>query len=706
MDPAEIAARAARAPGHRLDDVAWRVAPAVWRARWEPPIADVVAGRGAAEPIGFLTASRAYDVRRFDSHGAAGIERAAERAREGHFAFFGYGDAQLERPLDVHRDPWSGRRWPDRHALRIDYRHSDIGDPKWIWELNRCQHLPLLVEAWLLSGDRHLADVAAADLTDWVLGQRVGRGIAWANGFEPALRVISFALCYDALRGSRILSSEQQDVVLLALWQHGRWIRRTPSTHSSANNHRIAELAGLIVLGLLVPELREAPSWEQEALAELEVEASRQILADGMGCEQSFAYHLFVLDLLLLVAAVLECRRRPLPDPLRAALERSADALALQLGDGEPPPSYGDSDDGRAVRLDGAELRDPRGLAAALAALLGHGGARRLAGRLDVAARWLFGAAGAERFAATSPAPPPGSGLLGDGGLIVLRTGGARVLFDVGPLGYGSLAAHGHADALQVTLSVAETDLVVDPGVGSYFGNAVWRDAFRGTAFHPTVCVDGADQSDAVGPFFWRRHALSRLVELDLERGIAVGEHDGYTRLADPVRHVRSVLAPPGAPLVVIVDRLEAEGRHEYAQTWPLHPELAARLTTEGVVEVNHDDSPRLVLVFAASVPAQAVLARGSERPPAGWWSPRLEARVPAWHCSWRADATGPVVLVAILWPVESEDWREQVPEIAVTSAEVNVDFDTSSGRRSLVVHFEPFMVTENPFVDSVGVER
>jgi hypothetical protein len=63
-------------------------------------------------------------------------------------------------------------------------------------------------------------------------------------------------------------------------------------------------------------------------------------------------------------------------------------------------------------------------------------------------------------------------------------------------------------------------------------------------------------------------------------------------------------------------------------------------------------------------------------------------------------------VLVAILWPVESEDWHEHVPEIAVTSAEVNVKFDTSSGRRSLVVGFEPFVVTENPFVDSVGVER
>src|SRR5437870_5303296 len=99
----------------------------------------------------------------------------------------------------------------------------------------------------------------------------------------------------------------------------------------------------------------------------------------------------------------------------------------------------------------------------------------------------------------------------------------------------------------------------------------------------------GGSMSRRGGSSAPRAPSGSRLVELDLERGIAVGEHEGYTRLADPVRHVRSVLAPPGAPLVVIVDRLEAEGRHEYAQTWPLHPELAARLTTEGVVEVKHE---------------------------------------------------------------------------------------------------------------------
>jgi hypothetical protein len=54
-------------------------------------------------------------------------------------------------------DPFSGSSWPRKHGKRIDYRRDGPGDPKWIWELNRCQDLPLLVSAMLVSGDQRYA---------------------------------------------------------------------------------------------------------------------------------------------------------------------------------------------------------------------------------------------------------------------------------------------------------------------------------------------------------------------------------------------------------------------------------------------------------------------------------------------------------------------------------------------------------------------
>ncbi len=290
------------------------------------------------------------------------------------------------------------------------------------------------------------------------------------------------------------------------LWQHGRHIVAEHAFGSSANNHLVGEAAGLATIALLAPGLEESEAWLRRALGWLEREAPLQVLPDGANAEQAFAYQLFVLDLLLLVVALLELRERPVPDALRGALARSADALALLVAPGEPDPAYGDADDGRAFLLDGEELRRAPGVAASLASLLGHGGARALAGAPDAASLLLFGEAGRDRFASAEKPPPPGSGVLPDLGLVVLRRDGVRVTFDAGPLGYLSLAAHGHADALGVTLADTGGELVGDPGTGSYFGNPERRAAFRSTRFHATVAVDGADQAEQAGPFLWRDH--------------------------------------------------------------------------------------------------------------------------------------------------------------------------------------------------------
>ena len=77
------------------------------------------------------------------------------------------------------------------------------------------------------------------------------------------------------------------------------------------------------------------------------------------------------------------------------------------------------------------------------------------------------------------------------------------VLFDCAELGYGSIAAHGHADALSFTLRVGGRDVFVDPGTFDYFTYPEWRTYFRTTASHNTLEIDGRDQSAMLGPFLW-----------------------------------------------------------------------------------------------------------------------------------------------------------------------------------------------------------
>jgi hypothetical protein len=646
MSPGEVAGRVQRRAVVLVDDASWRRAHGLWRRAWEPEGERILRPGSLAEsPLGVMTPDRAALLGPESGAAAQEVLGRADAALAGRVGLLGYPEVELEPEFD--RDHFTGRRWPDQHGKLLDYRTAQYGDPKWIWELNRCQELPLLCVAWLLSGEERYARTALERMLAWLGGSSPGRGIAWSNGFEAGLRGISFALSFDALRGSKQLDADHARRILLGLWQHGRYIVQDHSFGSSANNHLVGEAAGLATIALLAPELRASDSWLRRALSWLDGESDRQILPDGTGAEQAFTYHLFVVDLLLLVVALLEARGRTVPLAIRAALERSADALALQVGPGEPDPAYGDSDDGRAFVLDGADARTAAGVAASLASCLGHGGAKRLAGRPDAASLLLFGEAGRMRFDLTEAAHAPGSGLLAGSGLVVLRRAVRRVTFDAGPLGYLAIAAHGHADALSVTISDGEQELVSDPGTGSYFGDRARRWAFRGTPFHATVSVDGEDQAVQAGPFLWREHYGCTLQHLDLERGIAIAEHDGYRLLPDPVRHRRAIVAFEDGALLVY-DRLDAQAAHDYAQTWPLHPSLDVRRRSEHLIGAHTSGSPRLLLALAPGETSVQIL-RGEVDPLAGWWSRRLEAAEPATAIRQSCTRAGGAELAALL---------------------------------------------------------
>src|SRR6185369_291003 len=172
------------------------------------------------------------------------------------------------------------------------------------------------------------------------------------------------------------------------------------------------------------------------------------------------------------------------------------------------------------------------------------------AGGLDDKTRWLLGPQAAAQFAALDSARTglPQRQQFPDGGYYVLgceldSAREIRIVADAGPLGYLSIAAHGHADALSFTLSAGGRELLIDPGTFAYHTHQRWRDYFRGTIAHNTVRVDRQDQSLNAGNFLWLAHARARLVSFEVtpDEELWSAEHDGYARLQDPVLHRREL---------------------------------------------------------------------------------------------------------------------------------------------------------------------
>jgi hypothetical protein len=120
-----------------------------------------------------------------------------------------------------------------------------------------------------------------------------------------------------------------------------------------------------------------------------------------------------------------------------------------------------------------------------------------------------------------------------------LRDNSNRVLIGVdhAPLGFGHIAAHGHADALSFQMMVDGQMVFTDPGTYIYHSDLPARNAFRKTVNHNTVELGGRDQSEMLGAFMWGRKAKGKCESWTQENDLEtlVISHDGYK----PVIHTR-----------------------------------------------------------------------------------------------------------------------------------------------------------------------
>jgi len=629
---------------------------------WEQALESFRAG--ADRPV-FLDRDRARAIAEREPELVAGLVAAADRVAEYSFSFFGYPEVSLHRPVDWHHDPFTDRRWPDAPSHRIDHRVAS-GDVKWIWELNRLQHLPLLAQAWLFTGDNRYSAAAFEHLDTWIDQNPFGQGIAWRGAFEAGLRSVSIAVALQGLRDAPELTSDRyrRIVGVLAESAHRCWTER--SLFSSANNHLVGEMAGLAVVATMFPELRSAQAWECDSVKVLCGEAGKQILPDGVGAEQSVGYQMATVELLHLVAALLYQRDGRAPAEIADAIRRSSEFLSAAVGDEDPDPRYGDNDQEFALRLGPEPVRSIRDHLGVVSAL-GWGASGPAAQSKTLSARWFGSIAASDREARSeSSAPNAGeanqSFFAPDGGLVVLRRGRRRTTMDVGRLGYLSIAAHGHADALAVTVSDGGMDVIGDPGTGSYYQHPDWRTVMRGTRAHATVCIDGHDQSTIGGPFLWTQHAQVRVRGVDLDAGIVDAEHDGYTRLPGRITHRRWLIAPPGESSQLVVDWITGTGSHEVRTCWPIDPSV--HVTRAGDARVLlRDDVPIGRILHAATALVRCDDSNGDEQRSLGWWSERLEDRVPAWWLSSVCAAELPVAVATLI----------SLADGAVTTADLRV---------------------------------
>lgn len=434
---------------------------------------------------------------------AEALAREAGELRSGQWKVFGSRPFQTEVPPDWFIDPVVGKSLKDFGDGSGDHRRLPEGmDARSIWELSRWIQVCRLAQSAFLNGKDEDAEAALHWLWDWVEKNPPGHGIHWASPLETGLRLIQFVWIEALLEpGGYTKGTEwgelRQGIVPVHFW----WTWRHRSFGSSANNHLLGELAAVLAALCRWPGLAELGVERRTVAGELFDQILLQFHPDGGNREQALHYHLFALELCQQALWMLEQCGEKVPDRVRERMELARRFFAT-LHPEEEPWDYGDSDDALVVPLS----RDPGQHALEWKAWI-EGGRRG-----EVLRFWLGNAGGSGSWET-----PEGWQLFPESGMAVRRCGDLLVRADASPMGLEPMAAHGHVDALHLSVWKGDQAVVIDPGTGGYFGDAVVRTWLASPEAHNGPVMEEAGYPVRRGVFLWTK--LHPMPEMRLEGG-------------------------------------------------------------------------------------------------------------------------------------------------------------------------------------------
>jgi len=555
----------------------------------------------------------------------------AEKLLQHKYEYLALGEIDLGEQINWNHEWKRGIDTPLQFGPWMDYRDTDsYGDFKYFWELPRFQHLITLAKAYYLTGEERYAEEVMVQIKGFVEQSPYLLGVNWILPMEAAIRLVSMSWIAAFLK--KYLQNDAQACALIesVVTSHTCYTARNYAAYSSANNHLIAEATGVFVASLCFSGLDRMNRYRRKAYDILCREIIRQNHADGVNKEQAVHYQLFAFSFLLIAALLGRANGIEFPVQYWNVLEDGAAFIAAVSDDNCLVPSIGDSDDGKAVVLSQTDRNIVQSILATSAVLFERGDFKAKAKRFDETSFWLLGNEGRRKFDTLSNDGSFERKAFEQGGYCVLSSNSqskVKVIFDCGPLGFGSISAHGHADALSFVMSAHGREYFIDPGTYTYMSDNPYRDYFRSTAAHNTVVVDGQSQSEMAGPFLWRHKANSYLEEWmsDVRYDRVVAWHDGYTRLQDPVIHRRCIKLDKEEEKVEINDLLQAKALHQIAMYFHLAPQCEISKLQENRWRISNNNK-NIELLTDDKLACEVV--SGTEQRLLGWASSAYDRRV------------------------------------------------------------------------------
>lgn len=518
----------------------------------------------------------------------------ADKICEHIFDLLGSGEVGLGKKIDWHRDFKTGYRWdPKKYYkdIKIPCGKADIKIP---WELSRFQYLITLGQAYWIdnqnteyrmqkSEDQEKYAVESVNqIKDWIESNPSKFGVNWACTMDVAIRACNWISGYYFFKDSPEVTDEFLLKFLKSIYQHGRHIMSNLECSGTlTSNHYLSDIAGLVYIGVMFLEFKEAKRWRDFAIQELVKEMSKQVYEDGCDFEGSTCYHRLVLELFFFSTLLVvtndneykgenyrEVSQKIFGKEYIERLYKMFEAVLYLLKPNGKMPQIGDNDNGRLHIFVKGSILDMRYLLAVGSIFFKEAKFKIGEFGLSQEALWIFGERGYRIWQELEKNSLINidSKAFPDAGWYVMRNDKNYCIISCGPNGQNGNGGHAHNDKLSFELCIDGNDTIIDPGTYVYTSIPAERNNFRSTTFHNTVVIDNEEQNRIEDRklFRLREETLSRCAKWNVgdEFDIFIGQHNGYAKPPKSVIHKRQIKFYKKRGIVEIEDKFYGKDEH------------------------------------------------------------------------------------------------------------------------------------------------
>lgn len=491
---------------------------------------------------------------------------------------------QFEFPIQWNVDWRANEKWENKYWKNFNfYQKNKIKefDVKFPWELSRFSFLITVARGYLIKNDAKYLTFIRSILKHWKTENPMAYSVNWYP-MEVAVRTANLIQLRELLLQSP-KADETINLLNEVLLLQGIFLWRNIEYTDIRGNHYAANLTALLLLGNVYKDFyKEAKQWYNYAIKNTEAEFHLQFLKDGVNFEKSIPYHRLVVELFFICFLVMKRNGIKIKPKTLEIFKNTNNFIKNVTKPNYLTPIIGDNDSASVFQNDDVTLNNHSNVLQ-LASLFLEDESLNISNEIFNSSIECFGIKTINKSAKQDTFQ---FNTFETGGFTSAKFKTNYFITDYGEVGMKGRGGHGHNDLFSFELMLDHQDIIVDPGCYTYTGNLELKSEMKSSLYHNGLVVDNKEIAPQIGEWGISNIATPECVTTsEDEKAVVIsGEHSGYSRLENPVKHKRTFTLARDFSELFCQDEVFCNEKHEITRSMHFAENVALEIRNKSIV--------------------------------------------------------------------------------------------------------------------------